>query len=84
MSWYVYIASCSDETLYTGITTNIKRREREHNTNNKLGARSLRSKRPIRIVYNELYKTQTEARKREVEIKSWKRKYKIRLITKIK
>lgn len=82
--WYVYIAKCNDGTLYTGITTDIQRRLLEHNTDNLRGAKSLRYKRPIRIVYTETYTTQTEARKREVAIKNWKRIYKLRLIEKSK
>ena len=81
--WYVYIAKCNDGTLYTGITTDVKRRENEHNTNNELGAKSLRYKRPVKIVYAETHKNQSEARKREAEIKKWKRENKIKLINKI-
>ena len=80
MTWYVYIARCKDDTLYCGITTDLRRREYEHNTDNKLGAKSLRSKRPIRIVYSEKYSEQSDARSREIEIKGWKRKYKLLLI----
>jgi len=79
--WYLYIARCADDTLYTGITTNTARREQEHNSDNDCGAKSLKCKRPIRIVYTEVYKSQTEAREREVEIKGWKRKYKLMLIS---
>lgn len=79
MQWYVYISQASDGSLYTGITTNIKRRENEHNTSNRLGAKSLRGKRPVKMVYWETYEFQSGARKREVEIKSWKREYKMRL-----
>ncbi len=80
MFWYVYIVQCDDGSLYTGITTDLKRREREHNFNDKLGAKSLRGKRPVKLVYNEKYSNQSEARKREAEIKSWKREYKLKLI----
>ena len=80
MNWYTYLARCRDGTLYAGITTDIKRREIEHNTSNKLGAKSLRGKRPVHIVYYERYDSQTKARKREIEIKKWKRAYKIKLI----
>ena len=64
MNWFVYIALCNDGTLYTGMTTDIIRREYEHNVDNKLGAKSLRSKRPIHIVYAEEYKNQLMARKK--------------------
>lgn len=81
-NWFVYIAKCKNNSLYTGITTNIKRRELEHNTNNKSGAKSLRSKRPIKIIYKEMFHNQTEAAKRERAIKNWKREYKLKLIEK--
>lgn len=80
MPWYTYLAQCNDGALYTGITTDIKRREIEHNTDNKLGAKALRGKRPVRIVYVERYNSQKEARRREAAIKSWNREYKLKLI----
>jgi len=82
--WYLYIATCKDGTLYTGITTDLKRREIEHNFSNTQGAKSLRGKRPVKIVYAESFSTQNEARKRESAIKNWKRKYKLSLIEKSK
>jgi len=82
MNWYVYIVKCRDDSLYTGITNDLKRRLFEHNTDNLKGAKSLRGKRPVRLVYSEEYKTQIEARKREVAIKNWKREYKLKLINK--
>ncbi len=78
--WFLYIARCIDDTLYTGITTDVQRREFEHNTDNKRGAKSVRNKRPIKIVYTETYMTQAEAGIREADIKGWKRKYKLELI----
>ena len=82
--WYVYIARCNDDSLYTGITTNVERRELEHNTDNKLGAKSLRHKRPVKIIYTETYANQTKAAKREQAIKSWTREYKIKLIQRVR
>lgn len=80
MDWFVYIVKCSDGSLYTGITIDVKRRELEHNTDNKLGAKSLRGKRPVKVVYYETFNSQSKARKREEAIKNWKREYKIKLI----
>jgi putative endonuclease len=80
MDWFVYIVECKDGSLYTGITTDINRREQEHNTNDKLGAKSLRGKRPVKMVYFESHLNQSEARKREAAIKHWKREYKLKLI----
>ena len=80
MSWYLYIAKCADGSLYTGMTTNLRRRMREHNTDNSLGAKSLRYRRPVVLAYYEMFGTQTEAAKRERAIKGWRRKYKLKLI----
>ena len=84
MLWYVYLANCRDNTIYTGITTDIKRREKEHNTDNKLGAKSLRNKRPVQIVYTETYDSRTKAAKRENTIKRWKRECKLKLIQRVR
>lgn len=64
---FVYIARCSDGTLYTGWTTNIQKREKAHNCGK--GAKYTRSRRPIRIVYIEKFNFKIEALKREREIK---------------
>ena len=77
---YVYIVKCSDESLYTGITDNIKRRVNEHNS--KRGAKSLKGKLPVILVHLEEYETKSEALKREYEIKTWKREKKLELINK--
>lgn len=82
MNWFVYIVRCRNDDLYTGITTDIKRRVNEHNSNNAKGARSLRGRRPVYLVYAESYETQSQARTREAEIKRWKRENKIKLINK--
>src|SRR3990167_3652699 len=79
-TWYVYIVQCKDGTLYTGITIYIVRRLKEHNEDNIKGAKSLRGKRPVKLVYFEEYNSQSEARKREAKIKNWNRKYKLLLI----
>ena len=81
--FYMYVLkSKKDGKCYVGSTNNLKRRLFEHNTNNQKGAKSLRGKRPVKLVYSEEYKDQIEARKREVAIKNWKRKYKLKLIDK--
>ena len=81
MKWYVYIVLCRDKSLYTGITTNVVRRVQEHNNDNVKGAKSLKGKRPVKLVYKEEFDLQTEARKREAAIKNWKRKNKLNLIS---
>jgi putative endonuclease len=68
-NWFVYILCCADDTLYTGITTDLKRREIEHNHHNKLGAKYTRARRPVTIVYTETHHSRSEATKREFAIK---------------
>ena len=68
MKYYLYIVSCSDNTLYTGICTDILRRIDEHNNSNK-GAKYTRTRRPVRLVYTEMYESRSIASKREYFIK---------------
>ena len=76
--WYVYILECVDNTLYTGITTDIDRRLKEHNR--KKGGACTRSRLPVKLAYRESGQTKSQALKREAEIKSWARKEKLALI----
>ena len=76
----MYIVKCADWSLYTGITKDLKRRVREHNFDNRLGAKSLRCKRPVSLVYYEAFENQIEAARRERSIKHWTREYKLKLI----
>jgi len=81
--WWVYIVECVDNSLYTGITTNIDRRIKEHNTSNK-GAKYTRSRRPVSLVYKESCENRSIASKREYEIKKLKRADKLLLAFKSK
>jgi putative endonuclease len=76
--WTVYIILCSDKTLYTGITTDIERRVREHGSNN--GAKYFRGRSPEKVMYLEGGHTKSTASKREVQIKSLSRRQKQQLI----
>ncbi len=78
MSWYLYVAKCRDESLYTGITTDISRRLKEHNA--KKGAFYTQNKTPVKLVYQEAMANQSEARKREAAIKKLSRKEKLELV----
>ena len=82
--WFLYIVRCSDGTLYTGITTDLERRVREHNGDNLLGARYTRVRRPVVLAYEESLSSRSEAAKREYEIKQLSRKEKERLIDEVK
>ena len=78
--YYVYIVKCADDTLYTGIATELERRIEEHNTSDK-GAKYTRVRRPVALVYQEEYPDRSAASKREYEIKKkMSRVEKLRLI----
>lgn len=66
--WTVYILSCSDGSLYTGITLDINRRVSEHNLGK--GARYTRSRRPVVLVYSENHANRSLATARELAIKA--------------
>ena len=66
--YYVYIVRCADDTLYTGIATELERRIKEHNSSEK-GAKYTRVRRPVTLVYSEEYPDRSSASKREYEIK---------------
>jgi putative endonuclease len=66
--YFVYIVRCADDTLYTGIATELERRIEEHNSSDK-GARYTRSRRPVVLVYHERCSSRSEASKREYHIK---------------
>lgn len=79
--YYLYILKCSDSTLYTGITIDIKRRLDEHN-NGRSGARYTNSRRPVELVFSRRFKNRSAAAREEARIKKLKRQDKLKLIGK--
>ncbi|AGK99118.1 GIY-YIG nuclease family protein [Clostridium pasteurianum] len=75
---YVYILKCSDGTLYTGYTNDLKNRLMVHNSGK--GAKYTRGRLPVEIVYSEAFETKSEATKREYYIKQLSRAEKLKLI----
>ena len=76
--WYCYIVRCSDDTLYTGISTDPERRIAMHNKGK--GASYTASRRPVIMVYCETVGTKGDALRRELQIKALTRKQKMELI----
>ena len=76
--YYTYIVCCRDETLYTGWTTNLEARIRKHNMGT--GARYTRSRRPITLVYYEIFESRHEAMSRKAKIKQMNRGEKLEMI----
>lgn len=79
-AYYTYILKCSDNTLYTGWTTDLAKRLQTHNAGK--GARYTRGRLPVSLVYFETYSTRHEAMQREVAIKKLSRSQKLHLIEK--
>ncbi len=80
--WFVYILRCADNSLYTGITTDVQRRVQEHNSlqeingvikKGKKGARYTRTRQPVKLVYQETIESRSAASKRERVIKQLKK-----------
>ena len=79
MQTYTYILKCSDNTLYTGWTTNLERRLDTHIQGK--GAKCARTPLPVTLVYWETFDTKKEAMQREAAIKKLSRPQKERLIS---
>ena len=76
--YYVYVIRCADDTLYTGVTTDVARRFKEHQAGK--GAKYTRGKKAGVIVHVERKRNRSTASKREAEIKGWRRAQKLELI----
>lgn len=77
--WYVYIIRASDDSLYTGVTTDVERRFAEHGHPAKR-ARYFRGRKPLEVVYTEHLENRSSALRREAEIKKLTRKRKLMLV----
>lgn len=77
ISWYVYIIKCKDSLLYTGITKDLERRVKEHNSGN--GCKFTKYRAPVKLVYSEKAKSRSWALIREAEIKRFSRQRKLKL-----
>lgn len=77
---YVYILTCSDGTLYTGWTTDLAERLAAHQAGR--GARYTRTRRPVKLVYQETCPDRSSAMKRESAIKKLTRAKKLALLEK--
>jgi len=75
--YFLYLLECKDKSIYTGITTDVKRRFKEHREG--IGGHYTHSKRAVRILYTEPHPDRSSALKREAEIKGWRREKKLTL-----
>lgn len=76
--WFIYILECNDDSFYTGITNDIKKRFAAHKAGT--ASRYTRSRGAKRIVYKEKVSTKSEALKREFFLKKLSRTQKLALL----
>ena len=77
--FFIYILECADKSLYVGCTNNLEKRLKQHN-DSKWGAHYTKIRRPVFLIYSENFSTLKEARRREAEIKGWRREKKLKLV----
>jgi len=77
--WFVYIIHCTDDSLYTGISTDVEKRYKQHAAQQ--GAKYFRGRKPKQLVYQESGHDRSSASKRESAIKKLPRSHKIQLIS---
>ncbi len=77
---YIYLVRCSDDSLYCGWTTDLKRRIDAHNGHIPGGAKYTRGRRPVTLVYSESFHQKQEAQRREYAIKQMTKTKKLGLI----
>ncbi|NQV12292.1 GIY-YIG nuclease family protein [Candidatus Uhrbacteria bacterium] len=69
--WFVYMLRCKGGSLYTGVTTDLDRRVAEHQSGK--GAKYTRAHLPVVLVWSEVTDSESDAKKREAELKKLKK-----------
>lgn len=80
-NYYVYILECSDNTFYIGKTKDLVKRLKSHNGVGSGGAKYTTGRRPVFLVYYEIFDNQTKALQREYQLKKLSRTEKKKLIS---
>lgn len=78
--WWVYLIQCGDDSLYTGIATDVARRFSEHESQGPKGAKYTRGKLPLKLVFEKKVGSRSEACKEELRIKALSRRQKLALV----
>ncbi|MBI1750270.1 MAG: GIY-YIG nuclease family protein [Acidobacteria bacterium] len=76
--WYCYMVRCRDDSFYVGMSNDLAERIKEHNWGVK--SEFTTKRRPVVLVWSEQQPDRNTARKREKEIKGWRREKKLKLI----
>ena len=77
--WFVYMLRCADNSLYTGVTTDVERRLVEHNADKSV-TKYTRVRQPVSVAYFEEAESRSEACKREAQLKKLTKKDKEALV----
>ncbi|MDQ6983012.1 MAG: GIY-YIG nuclease family protein [Mariprofundus sp.] len=80
MDWFLYMVRCRNGQIYTGISTNVERRFAEHQAGK--GAKYLRGKSPLKLVYQKKIGSHSEALKEEIVMKNMSKSDKEEVIRK--
>ena len=78
--WYIYLIRCSDNSLYTGVTTHVERRFEEHQAGGKKGARYLRGRGPLTLAFSHPVADRSQALRLEYAIKQLGKESKEQLV----
>ena len=78
-TWFVYLVRCADDSFYTGVTTDLPRRLRQHNGEIAGGAGYTRGRRPVCLVWSEACVDRSHAQRREYVVRRSPRSAKLRL-----
>ncbi len=77
--WFLYVVKCSDDSYYTGISTDVERRVKEHNGSKK-GAKYTSCRRPVSLLAYWEYENRSDATRAEHKFKKQSRAYKTKRI----
>ena len=81
MAYFVYILRTSSNTLYTGQTSNLERRLKDHKEKSSRSAKYIRHFPSFDLVYTETFPSRIEAMRRELQLKKWPKAKKEALIS---
>jgi len=76
--YWVYILKCSDDSYYTGFTSNLVLRFKQHEEG--IAEGYTKNRRPLKLIYSRAFNKKDEAFKAERQIKGWSRKKKEAMI----
>jgi putative endonuclease len=76
--WFCYMLECGDGSLYVGAAKDPAQRTKRHNWG--VGSRHTALRRPVKLIWQEMHASEGSARKREAELKGWRREKKLELV----